>query len=150
MKTDWETPLSAYTTFLMVGDICCSDSQKEFRFEVLRERALVTAGGEAQESWGCNYTITHTGEKDGRLCPFVGFDRPACAGQSSWPPSHATNRHNIGHKYRGLRHQSSGNKSYKSSGEERSIQRGNKDCVMNFNSCSLFPLVALRPAYKYS
>ena len=35
----------------------------------------MTAGGEAEESLGCNYTITHTeGEKDGRLCPFVGFD----------------------------------------------------------------------------
>ena len=80
MKTDWETPLSAYTTFLMDGDICCSDSQKELRSEVLRERerALVTAGGEAEERRGCNYTITHTGEKDGRLCPFVGFDPGLC------------------------------------------------------------------------
>ena len=35
----------------------------------------MTAGGEAEESLGCNYTITHTeGEKDGRLCLFVGFD----------------------------------------------------------------------------
>ena len=48
-------------------------------------------GGEAEESRGCNYTITHTREKDGdsgHLSDLI----LACAGQSSWPPSHATNR----------------------------------------------------------